>query len=181
MKRWITLGMVILLVLPCTQTSFASARKKKTVATETKKEPTKRQSKYDKLVKNKSCETARGEFVTLHKLDGKVYFEFPVKYLGREMLLASTISDNNLCAIGYKPKDPMHIKFTKTDSTIFMREVNVSATCNPQEGHMREVMARSFMDPIIGSYKIYCYTNDSSAFLLDMTSLFTGNSIKKCR
>ena len=179
MKRWITLGMVILLVLPCTQTSFASARKKKTVATETKKEPTKRQSKYDKLVKNKSCETARGEFVTLHKLDGKVYFEFPVKYLGREMLLASTISeasDNNLCAIGYKPKDPMHIKFTKTDSTIFMREVNVSATCNPQEGHMREVMARSFMDPIIGSYKIYCYTNDSSAFLLDMTSLFTGNS-----
>ena len=70
----------------------------------------------------------------------------------------------------------MHIKFTKTDSTIFMREVNVSATCNPQEGHMREVMARSFMDPIIGSYKIYCYTNDSSAFLLDMTSLFTGNS-----
>ena len=41
---------------------------------------------------------------------------------------------------------------------------------------MREVMARSFMDPIIGSYKIYCYTNDSSAFLLDMTSLFTGNS-----
>ena len=179
MKRWITLGMVILLVLPCTQTSFASARKKKTVATETKKEPTKRQSKYDKLVKNKSCETARGEFVTLHKLDGKVYFEFPVKYLGREMLLASTISeasDNNLCAIGYKPKDPMHIKFTKTDSTIFMREVNVSATCNPQEGHMKEVMARSFMDPIIGSYKIYCYTNDSSAFLLDMTSLFTGNS-----
>jgi len=149
------------------------------VATETKKEPTKRQSKYDKLVKNKSCETARGEFVTLHKLDGKVYFEFPVKYLGREMLLASTISeasDNNLCAIGYKPKDPMHIKFTKTDSTIFMREVNVSATCNPQEGHMKEVMARSFMDPIIGSYKIYCYTNDSSAFLLDMTSLFTGNS-----
>ena len=70
----------------------------------------------------------------------------------------------------------MHIKFTKTDSTIFMREVNVSATCNPQEGHMKEVMARSFMDPIIGSYKIYCYTNDSSAFLLDMTSLFTGNS-----
>ena len=57
MKRWITLGMVILLVLPCTQTSFASARKKKTVATETKKEPTKRQSKYDKLVKNKSCES----------------------------------------------------------------------------------------------------------------------------
>lgn len=41
---------------------------------------------------------------------------------------------------------------------------------------MKEVMARSFMDPIIGSYKIYCYTNDSSAFLLDMTSLFTGNS-----
>lgn len=29
MKRWITLGMVILLVLPCTQTSFASAEKEK--------------------------------------------------------------------------------------------------------------------------------------------------------
>ena len=171
--------MVILLVLPCAQTSFASVRKKKTVATETKKEPVKRQSKYDKLVKNKLCETAQGNFVTLHKVEGKVYFEIPMKYLEREMLLASTISeasDNNLCAIGYKPKDPMHIKFTKTDSTIFMREVNVSATCNLNEGHIREVMARSFMDPIINSFKIYCYTNDSSAFLIDMTSLFTGNS-----
>lgn len=46
--------------------------------------------------------------MTLHKVEGKVYFEIPMKYLEREMLLASTISeasDNNLCAIGYKPKD----------------------------------------------------------------------------
>ena len=88
--------------------------------------------------------------MTLHKLDGKVYFEFPVKYLGREMLLASTISeasDNNLCAIGYKPKDPMHIKFTKTDSTIFMREVNVPATLNPQEGAYEGSDGKEFYGP----------------------------------
>ena len=178
MKRWITLSMVMLFVLPCPELTFASARKKKKATTEVKKEPVKRQSKYDKLVKNKLCVTARGNFVTLHKVDGKLYFEIPAKYLNREMLLASTISearDNNLCAIGYKPKPPMHIKFTKTDSTIFMREVNVTATCNENEGHMKTVMERSFMDPIINSFKIYCYTNDSSAFLVDMTSLFTGN------
>ena len=178
MKRWITLSMVMLFVLPCPELTFASAKKKKKATTEVKKEPVKRQSKYDKLVKNKLCVTARGNFVTLHKVDGKLYFEIPAKYLNREMLLASTISeasDNNLCAIGYKPKPPMHIKFTKTDSTIFMREVNVTATCNENEGHMKTVMERSFMDPIINSFKIYCYTNDSSAFLVDMTSLFTGN------
>ena len=106
MKKWITLSMVILFVLPCPELTYASARKKKTTVTETKKEPVKRQSKYDKLIKNKLCETSRGNFVTLHKVDGKLYFEMPVKYLNREMLLASTISeasDNNLCAIGYKP------------------------------------------------------------------------------
>ena len=100
MKRWITLGMVILLVLPCAQTSFASVRKKKTVATETKKEPVKRQSKYDKLVKNKLCETAQGNFVTLHKVEGKVYFEIPVKYywlprFPRQVIIICVLSVTN--------------------------------------------------------------------------------------
>ena len=84
MKRWITLSMVMLFVLPCPELTFASAKKKKKATTEVKKEPVKRQSKYDKLVKNKLCVTARGNFVTLHKVDGKLYFEIPAKYLNRE-------------------------------------------------------------------------------------------------
>lgn len=179
MKRWITFSMVLLFLLPYSGECYAwGKKKKKASATEVKKETVKKQSKYDRLVKNKQCQTAQGEFLTLHKKDGKLYVEFPVKYLEKEMLLASTISeasDNNLCAIGYKPQAPMHIQFSLMDSTIFMREVNVSATYNEAEEHMDKVVSRSFIPPILNSYKIYCWNNDSTAFLMDMTSLFTGN------
>ena len=31
--------------------------------------------------------------ITLHKMDGRVYFEIPLALMGREMLMGSTISE----------------------------------------------------------------------------------------
>lgn len=138
----------------------------------------KKLSKYEKLMQKKDRLSVRGDFLCLHKADGKLYVELPLRHLNKEILISSTISeasDNNLCAIGYKPKPPMHIKFTRTDSTIFMREVNVTATFDMHETNTATVISRSFMDPIIESYKIHCHNNDSTAVLIDMTSMFEGN------
>ena len=52
----------------------------------------KKETKYDKLFKDKKKETASSKFITVHKCDGKLYLEVPVKYLHKEMLLGGGIS-----------------------------------------------------------------------------------------
>lgn len=49
---------------------------------------------YQKLFKNKKVQTAHG-LMTIHKVEGKVYVEFPVAMLGREMLFASSIENTS--------------------------------------------------------------------------------------
>ena len=49
---------------------------------------------YQKLFKNKKTQTARG-LMTVHKVEDKVYVEFPVSMLGKEMLLVSAIENTS--------------------------------------------------------------------------------------
>ena len=58
----------------------------------TKEKKAKKETKYDKLFKDKKKETASSKFITVHKSDGKLYLEVPVKYLHKEMLLGGGIS-----------------------------------------------------------------------------------------
>ena len=73
MSKWIVWSLTLLWILPTVLSVEASERKKKKKKDEVKVEL----SKYDKLFKGKNCETARGGFVTVHKVDGKVYLEYP--------------------------------------------------------------------------------------------------------
>lgn len=188
MKKFITL-LVCLMVLPgflsFNMMDAKSKKKKSKGKTELveKKDSTskKKTSKYDKtFVKDKSCVTARAEggFMTLHKAKGKLYIELPVQYFGREMLIASTISESSaadLASIGYKPTNPMHVRFDKVDSTIFLKEVNVLPDYDESNEPMARAVARTGMDPIINSWKMTCWNNDSSAVVFEVTSMFTGN------
>ena len=103
MKKWMLILFVALFVLPCSLDAEAAGRKKKGKNAVTAKVAEKK-SAYDKLFQKKSCETVKSNFITLHKVDGKLYFEIPVKYLGREMLFASTLtstSSNDFCDVGF--------------------------------------------------------------------------------
>ena len=108
-----------LLIAPASGAAASKSKKKKSKTEEVAKPKV---DKYTKMfVNDKSCLTAKGPFLTLHKLKGKLYVEVPLKTIGREMLIASTISeasDTNLGTIGYKPTDPIHVKFTRIDTTI---------------------------------------------------------------
>ena len=80
----------------------------------TKKE--KKETKYDKLFKDKKVTTAKG-FITLHKLDNKIYFELPIKVMNRDILLGSTIvetTDNQFGCVGEKSGDPFSDSFCAT-------------------------------------------------------------------
>lgn len=78
---------------------------------------------YQKLFKNKKVQTAHG-LMTIHKVEGKVYVEFPVAMLGREMLFASSIentSDGGEGAPGQLGGTDVRFRFEMIDSTLVAR------------------------------------------------------------
>ena len=175
MKKWMLVLFVALFVLPCSREADAAGRKKKGKNAATVK-VTEKKSAYDKLFQKESCETVKSNFITLHKVDGKLYFEIPMKYLGREMLFASTLtstSSNDFCDVGYKQNDPLHVRFTKIDSTIYLNEVNAFVTSNPKEPSLQKAIDKNFADAVLYSYKIAAYTPDSTAVVIDVTPIFT--------
>ena len=175
MKKWMLVLFVALFVLPCSREADAAGRKKKGKNAATAK-VTEKKSAYDKLFQKEACETVKSNFITLHKVDGKLYFEIPMKYLGREMLFASTLtstSSNDFCDVGYKQNDPLHVRFTKIDSTIYLNEVNAFVTSNPKEPSLQKAIDKNFADAVLYSYKIAAYTPDSTAVVIDVTPIFT--------
>ena len=146
-------------------------RKKKQATKEVKTE-----SAYQRFFKGKSCETKRG-LITLHKMDGKIYFELPLNLLGKEMLLGSTISEitnNDFGSVGEKPKEPLHVVFTRQDSIISLREV--SAVYYTTEESIRKRLEESFKPAIILNLPVKVYSEDSTAVVLDLTDFLLSDN-----
>ncbi|WP_065218822.1 MULTISPECIES: zinc-dependent metalloprotease [Butyricimonas] len=170
MRKWIVWYVILLLILSCALPVEAIARKKKKVQVEKKE-----LSKYDKLFQGKHVTSSAGEFVTLHRVNGKVYMEYPLKYMGREILLASTIttSTNGLvCTNGYKENKPMHLRVTADSSALFFHQVNALMNVDITKEKLLEVKQQNFEDPKWMRYDILTYSPDSSSVVIDMTNLF---------
>lgn len=174
MKRIVTMIMcAAVLLLSGEASAQGSGRKKKA---ETKKEAAQasktKKSPYEELFKDKSkVESAKSDFISVHKIKGKLYFEIPLKYFEREMLLASTMSEASSPShgdIGFKVNDPLHVKFTRADSTVFLCGINTAMNTYELQKAVRTV----HQDPIMYAYSIKAWTPDSTAVLVDMTDLF---------
>ncbi|MDE5612247.1 MAG: DUF5118 domain-containing protein [Odoribacter sp.] len=90
MKQLLKTGMLALLVCGLVAPGFASTKntkkKKAPTTTEQKAAPVKKSvSNYDKIVKKAGCKTIKGNFITAHRLGNKLYFEYPLKYMNREV------------------------------------------------------------------------------------------------
>lgn len=146
-----------------------SAKKKE--RSETKKENIQK-TPYQKLLDKPSRNTAKGNFLTLHKLDSKIYVEMPVKYLGRDILLASTIAEtgnSRIATLGYKNTDPLHIRFCRMDSSIVIKTVN---SLTEGEKELQTAISRSYAEPFFRKYKIEAWDKDSTSMVFNMTDLF---------
>ena len=182
MKKWMFLLVVSALILPLCGSVDATARKKKkkdekTEVKDKEKEPEKKLSKYEKLFKDPSHEATTGGFMTLHKVKGKLYFELPLEYLNREMLLAgaaSECSNSFFCTPGFKEGRPKHIKFTLQDSSVYMCKINAKTTFDVGEQQEKVIRGKNFIDPVMEIYKVEAYNPDSTAVVFNMTPLFTG-------
>ena len=176
MKKIFLVLLATLIVLPFASDACAKDKKKKKKKGETELvvSAPKKLSAYEKLFKGKNVVTAKSDFITLHKVENKLYFEIPLKYMNRDFLLASTVTEvtsPEFCDIGYKANEPMHLKFTKRDSTIFLRQVTASVTTD----NLQKAMNSVYGDPILYAYEVKAYNPDSSAVVIDMTTLFTTN------
>ncbi len=137
-----------------------------------------KKSKYEKLFAKKHTKV-EGLF-TLHLLNNRIYFEMPIDLMEREMLIGSTISkisDNSHAVIGSKPFSPLHVKFSKTDTHVQLREVNLGFIAD-KGLKQKDIQANSRIPSILENSEILAYTPDSTAVVFDMTKFFVGNNKK---
>ncbi|WP_302299103.1 zinc-dependent metalloprotease [Butyricimonas virosa] len=130
---------------------------------------------YQKLFKDKQVKTAHG-LMTIHKIGDKVLVEFPIRLLGKDMMLTSSIediSDNGEGVVGQFAGYGLPFRFTRLDSTLQARIFLIDKPLNnSSEMNWNEAIERSNAGGVYGTFKIEAYTPDSTAVVVDMTSLF---------
>ena len=159
---------VISLLLLCVNVRAFSDDKKDNDEKKAKKE-----TKYDKLFKDKKKETASSKFISIHKCDGRLYLEIPVKYLHKEMLLGGCISsttDPIYLTIGTKSFNPLHFFFEVQDSSLVMKTPNTVVYSDGSASmQMQEALKINYRDPVLMGFRISAYNNDSTAIVIDAT------------
>ncbi|WP_303180979.1 zinc-dependent metalloprotease [uncultured Butyricimonas sp.] len=128
---------------------------------------------YQKVFKDKSVETVKSDFMTIHKVDGKLYFEIPLKQMGLEMLLsaaASQTSNSTFADMGLKKM--LHVKFTIEDSLVYLRMVNKTTTYDTKEHNIVPAIQDNTLDAVLESYKMVGLNADKTAVLIDVTKFF---------
>ena len=130
---------------------------------------------YQKLFKGKQVKTAHG-LMTVHKIGDKVLVEFPIRLLGKDMMLTSSIeniSDNGEGVVGQFAGYGLPFCFTRLDSTLQARIFLIDKPLNNSlETNWNEAIERSNAGGVYGTIKIKAYTPDSTAVVVDMTPLF---------
>ena len=152
--------------------------KQETKTVEPKKEK-KEEDKYTKFFKDKKVETARGKFVTLHKIDGNVYLELPTKYLGKELMMGAKVTsttDPDYLAVGSMNSAPIVFRFEKQDSAIVMKAPNSIVYRRDASAQLQRALELNYRDQSVESFTPEVYKADSSAVVLKINSLVTESS-----
>ncbi len=172
MRKWFVWFVWLACILSCPCSVDAGSWKKKKDGMPEKKVE---QSEYDKLFKGKRYETAISEFMAVHKMGGKVYLEYPLRLMGRELLLASATTastDNTVCTNGYKENTPLYIRFTLENGAVQLRRVNAWVAVEGEKEKMEQIVRQNYSDPVVAAYKVLAYTPDSLAVVFEMTGMF---------
>lgn len=151
-------------------------KKKKKAKAETEQSAAKDSTKssmteYKKLLKG--AKTIDGMF-KIHIVKDKYYFEIPKDLMGRDFMIASRVSstsNNKDIAAGQMPRNPVLVTFSADKKKIYMHKKMVRNLCDTTS-NMYAAFQRNFSDPIWEAYKIESLSPDSSAYVIDMSSLF---------
>lgn len=170
-------SILLFLLLAAVFHDTALARKKKTQdKKETKKETV---TPYQKLFKDKKMVTVEG-LMKMHLMDRKVYAEFPVDLLNKDMLLAASIvttNDNGEGVVGQFGDRSCWLRFTRLDSTLQARMIYLRGLENTSgAGEPDRNISSSQQPGIYKSFKIEAISPDSTAVVVNMSDLFLEHS-----
>ena len=179
-KLYVMLLMVVMLV-PCLVMTGAERKKDKKKAQTTQGDSVKKKTvvnKYDKLLKKPGVKTSKGEFITIHQVGQKVYFEYPTKNMGREVLLGSTIktsSDAWFLPVGMKTSLTLHLKFEMQDSSVCLLRPSSATIWDGKDKGIGKALERGYTPVLYGKYPVEAYNSDSTAVVFEVTKLFKEN------
>ncbi len=117
------------------------------------------------------CKADSGVF-QVFRYDDKLFFEIPLSKLKREFLLVNRISKTPQIGYGGEESNELVVRWERKNDKILLRTesyVNVAADTLPIA---RAVHAANFAE-VIAAFPIQCYSRDSAAVVIEVTSLYT--------
>lgn len=176
-KKILSAILFVFFSLGITLNSEAQRRKKKNdkkVTTTPKKKPTKKGIQpYGKVV-TKKHKTDNGLF-KVHSKDNKYLFEIPDSLLNREMLMVTRIAKTaNGIGFGGGKQNTQVLRWVKKHKKILLRVVSHNVVADSILP-IHEAVVNSNFEPILYAFPIKAFSKDSTATVIDATSLFSND------
>lgn len=157
--------LLLCLALLCMTTTYAQDKKDK-------KDEKKEKKTYDEVI-TKDAISSKGLW-TVHKVEGKNYFEIPNDILEQEILVVSRISGFvkglNFGGAGVKSKPQQVIRWQKMDDKILLRSVSYNSVASFEDPIYESVKNNNF-EPIIMIFDVAVEGNESN--VIEISDLFT--------
>lgn len=179
----VCLGLLTVSLITPGHDTLAQRRKKKDKAnTDVPAEkpqatPKKKEKTYNALVRGMS--TDEGLFKVYQK-DGKIMFEIPKAELGKDMLWVTRLVSapqnfgGGFIGSGSKMIEQV-VRWEYREEKILLKKISFNNVADSTDAIYKSVMNNNFA-PIIGSFKVTGQPQDSSAYLVDVTKFFTGDT-----
>jgi len=115
---------------------------------------------------------------TVHKVKDKYYFELPVSLLEKEMLVVSRISGHvkglNFGGAGMKSRPQQVVRWQLKDNKVLLRSVSYNSVADEEKPIYLSVKNNNF-EPVVASFGLSCYNEDSTAIVFDPSAFFTSD------
>ncbi len=121
-----------------------------------------------------TAETDAG-LITTHRVKDKLFFEIPDSLFGREILMVSRVSQaQSDLAYGGEKANTQVIRWERRDDDLLLRVASYEKTANPQDPVFEAVQNSSF-EPILKSFSIEAYNEDTTGVVINATDLYTSD------
>lgn len=119
-----------------------------------------------------SAESDKGLF-TVHRVGTKLFFEIPLNELDKEMLLVSRLAAAQAGqGHGGQQSGNYLVRWTKDQNKILLRAISTQISADSTKSVYQTVRAANF-ESIIAAFDIEVWNMDSTAVVVDVTSLYT--------
>ena len=168
------------LLVPSTDAAASVFKKKKkkaqTEATAAQKPaPKKKQTPYEKLMKEVADSACGGTFNLYRTSKDKIYMGFPRNMMGRRMLVGSTITATSnpvYLNVGYKYVKPTYFQIDLKDSLVVLTVPGTNATSS--DPGMRAALERSYIPKVLRRIAVQATSKDSSEVIFEVTPLINS-------